>query len=1461
MKTTITKSAKKILLRVVIAFVMLFALFANTNVAKSQSYCRPYNYSYMCYIYYLNFYNDSRTINYWNYSYGYNYYPSDYTHTSFTNEEWSPGDRVNFYVYVNGSYRYYFHVRVYVDWNDDGDFRDAGESVVAPSSMYSYHRYSWRSSFTIPATAPFGKHRMRIGVGYYYYFYRYGDPCYSYWYREWEDYTLNIPAKNDAGISGIYSPTDHFNSDDPQDVEVEIKNFSDLELYQADIYWSVDGVIQPVYHWTGDLEKDQTERVTIATGVTFTPHDPWDPFHIEAWTDGNSLVGENADANASPDGNPDNDRTAADVPCLLNDAGFVGADAMLPLYYGENDVVLTVKNYAPKPLSRVTISWKIDGVDQGSYTATFNPPLERNETADVTVGTYFFGSGIRAYLIEAETSNPNGVADEVPANDAGSAEVYKALEGGTYTIGARESDYEDIEEVMRFIGYWGLAGPVTFLIRQGTYYASFPLAPKSGRQFPMTFESITRRSLDVIIYNDQSEHDYVFQVDGYNDLTFRNLTFEAPGVFFDFINGGNNILFDHCVFNAGGGEMTQSAGGENDIFSVNGDLSGLEVTGCTFNGGAASIYAAEDVGSMSNWYIHDNEFNGAGFGFIILENNPADYVVIEKNVFNGSNTPFGIEMINSANSMITENRFNGIAGSEEMYGGAGIIIGSSGGTGLVSGGNEVSGNTLTVTDGYGIYLADSYTGLVENNNISANAASYDEDNMFAGIMEKGGAGNTIKGNAVNVNEMNGILSVRTMDNKIIYNKVTSSATRTKYPIAGILYDEVDGFNAADNAVSSNGMFAMMIHSSSAGEVIYNSLNSNNNSFYYDNEEDGGGEPPMLASGMLNQFGKTSKKDGEDKTLASGNVTLMRNIFQSSEGFAGILYNEMGYLTSDNNNWWTGNEEGTMVYNDEPFNFADYQAASGLDANSSNVEAMFMTPTDLRLTTVDANLYYTTQMLTGGDYTEYEQYDLSNTERTRAYYKGAYSMYPTIEVVEQPEDIIDCYGTTDHAFVVVANVNYNAELSYQWYKDGEAIFGETGPILYINDPLNYEMGAVYQCKITGTGEAEPIWSRPALLYTLRPTEITRQPDNVRVDLGDVATFEIDMHIYEGAPAGYQPDIQWYRGGVALQETDRIAGVNSSIMTIRDVQPDDLGDDYYVVITGMCGTDQSENITLSEIPDLVLEDLPATTEVCAGSDVSIEVNATSTVPGVTITYQWMKDGVALEDGAKYRGTTTSTLMIFGAEAADAGNYSCDVAIDPFVEKTTNESELVINEAPVLTTDLPADVSVQTGKELQLSVVAEGPDLTYQWYKDDQEISGATNATFSIASVTSDDEGTYKVKVANNCGEVMSGECVVTVTPFAVLGVDDETNALQLNQNTPNPFVTVTRISFVMPEAGQARLAITDASGKEIAVIVDGTVSAGLNEYNVDAQSLNLPSGVYYYTLTVNGKSMTKSMVVVK
>lgn len=94
---------------------------------------------------------------------------------------------------------------VWIDFNQDGDFIDAGEQVVSESNATTL---SFTSNFTIPVTAMLGKTRMRVGVNF-------GTlpnlGCGANAYGEFEDYTLFIkpdetkPVITLVGADTVYS--------------------------------------------------------------------------------------------------------------------------------------------------------------------------------------------------------------------------------------------------------------------------------------------------------------------------------------------------------------------------------------------------------------------------------------------------------------------------------------------------------------------------------------------------------------------------------------------------------------------------------------------------------------------------------------------------------------------------------------------------------------------------------------------------------------------------------------------------------------------------------------------------------------------------------------------------------------------------------------------------------------------------------------------------------------------------------------------------------------------------------------------------------------------------------------------------------------------------------------------------------------------------------------------------------
>ncbi|MFH2095373.1 MAG: GEVED domain-containing protein [Bacteroidota bacterium] len=101
-------------------------------------------------------------------------------------------------VTVNITYStgYTYNTKIWVDWNDDGDFDDAGEEVYTGVSGAA-NPTTLIATFNVPVTASVGNHRMRIGGC---------DsatpiPCYTGSYGTYEDYTLTVTP----GTSMSYS--------------------------------------------------------------------------------------------------------------------------------------------------------------------------------------------------------------------------------------------------------------------------------------------------------------------------------------------------------------------------------------------------------------------------------------------------------------------------------------------------------------------------------------------------------------------------------------------------------------------------------------------------------------------------------------------------------------------------------------------------------------------------------------------------------------------------------------------------------------------------------------------------------------------------------------------------------------------------------------------------------------------------------------------------------------------------------------------------------------------------------------------------------------------------------------------------------------------------------------------------------------------------------------------------------
>jgi len=86
--------------------------------------------------------------------------------------------------------------------------------------------------------------------------------------------------------------------------------------------------------------------------------------------------------------------------------------------------------------------------------------------------------------------------------------------------------------------------------------------------------------------------------------------------------------------------------------------------------------------------------------------------------------------------------------------------------------------------------------------------------------------------------------------------------------------------------------------------------------------------------------------------------------------------------------------------------------------------------------------------------------------------------------------------------------------------------------------------------------------------------------------------------------------------------------------------------------------------------------------------------------------------------------------------------------------------------------------------------------------------------------------------------------------------ENQGVILHQNVPNPFSHGTRIEFELPQSANVLVEISDARGVKVITLVRATLDEGPHSYWWDAQ--DAASGVYFYSLIVDGKLMSKKMI---
>ncbi len=1254
---------------------------------------------------------------------------------------------------------------------------------------------TFTGSITVPSNASGGTTRMRIRMTYY----TTPSPCGSSNYGEVEDYSLNVilPAP-DAAVLEIIPPTYPY-TEGTYPVSAKFGNLGDGNVGSFTVNWSVNGVSKTPINWSGLLKKNENVTLQLGTHAFLYPDGgPYNPFTIDVWL--TNIVGSGT---TLPDADASNNSKSAKTAPATEDAGPVAitqpSGSFTP---GMRDIVVRIQNYARKPLTVLDIDWYVDGVKKG--TKKWFGSLTQNQTADVVVGqfNFQFKTPLAPYEIKAVTLNPNGVSDPNTANDEYSTFKAPSLVAGTYVIGGSNAHFPTFAEAAQYLGSSGILGdgPVVFNIAAGTYNEQVTINDFAHGNNTFTFQSATGYASDVVLNATANSGNWALGINGLDNVIIRNLTIKvnqgtSAGANAIWANGSENLLIENVALTG----VTNPTKTNNFAVVYLNDISNATIKNSTINNGSHGVYF--------NSYSPNYKFTGSKF------NNYNAYAIFQEDYYGG-----GIVRTKETNNKI-----------QATYS---VVVDN----------NEFVGTTIPGTGG--VWLT-SNAKIANNTFVNFNTTS--PNNAVIMINDPNYGGSLIENNSIsNATGARGIV-VMSFDSKILKN--TISVATGNYSVAGIM---ISGKNidAAYNKVVISGntsSYGIAVANSNGGIVANNLVNASGPIAIYANNNNGTGF-------YYNTFVTTSTNTAS--LFQSGNNNFKRNLVMNY-GTGRSVINSNSNVQSANNNFFT---KGTT-------NATDLNSWFNLtgDATTSNANIQLTDDGTYQFVQfVESSVTYSSLGI--GD--EYELYDFYGMKRDGFYYTGYAGIELEITILKQPKPIMACNGETNRQIDLAASISYGATAQYQWYKDGNPIPGATNPV-YKFATFNYETAGNYKCRIYGPANtAQGIFSTEVLVYTLRPTEITKQPTTVKAKINGTVFFEIEAHTKGITPPLFQHRYQWYRRyngqDVQLIDNENYANTRSPIMTITKLQDKHFNgavDDYYFIeVEGQCGIIRSKPITLEMIAsDVAFKEQPKNTEVCLAG--TAKFTADAEVPGSNelILYQWFKDGSELKDDARITGTKTAELKIANVIPTDAGTYYV-VAKGAIGEstKTSEKATLTVNSIPVFDTN-PKDVTVKEKQQITLTVEVSGTEpFTYQWYKDDFKIDGATNKTFIIQEAALENSGFYTCEATNVCGKTKSSPAQVVVEKAG--GVTSVTDNDVFNmQVTPNPVKSDINIAFELDAEGAIEISILDVTGRTIHTFNAQGVS-GLNNVSLDITN-KVANGTYFVKIQNGNKSSIKQIVIAK
>lgn len=332
-------------------------------------------------------------------------------------------------------------------------------------------------------------------------------------------------------------------------------------------------------------------------------------------------------------------------------------------------------------------------------------------------------------------------------------------------------------------------------------------------------------------------------------------------------------------------------------------------------------------------------------------------------------------------------------------------------------------------------------------------------------------------------------------------------------------------------------------------------------------------------------------------------------------------------------------------------------------------------------------------------------------------------------------------------------------TYQWYKDGAPISGQTTKTLTITNAQLSHQGTYYCIATNGT----ELRSNDAVFSVQPPMEVTVHPVGGNAKAGDAFSFSVTV------TGGHQPlKYQWRRANLnGAPGTGANVGPDADTYAIASLSGGQQGS-YSCVITdasfaqtGETVTSNADNLTVlafmaAPVPQEVQPGYAAVFEVMVQQGSGFTGNPPNSA--YEYSYEWFVEvgSPAVLYPLGVTGVTSSQRANFAIPSAlqgnypggSEGNYFCRIYDDANVELDSARASLKVVTNPIVFTIQPSGARKYVGESHTFRCIATGGTgtLLYEWTKDGVSLNTPSSEAIllSIPSITLNDQALYRCRI---------------------------------------------------------------------------------------------------------------------